>query len=141
VLQQQIDAGKVAAQNAQRLQAAADAVTNAKTQEEQAAALRTYHGLTGKNDMPSQIVKQGSTKTTDAAGMTTSVEPPDRIWNPNTRQYENDGASPAMPATLTPPKTFAQYAAAVRNHPSNKGVKLDDAQLKKDYEARYGAVK
>ncbi len=96
VVQQQIDAGKVAAQGQQRLRDAEDAVVNAETPDEQAAALRTLHAIKGKNDMPSQIVKQGSTKTVDAAGVTTSTEPPERLWNPNTRQWEGD--APALPA-------------------------------------------
>lgn len=59
VLQQQIDAGKVVAQNAQRLQAAADAVTNAKTPEERAAAIQTYHAINGKSDGKPVVVDLG----------------------------------------------------------------------------------
>lgn len=136
VLQQQIDAGKVAAQNAQRLQAAADAVTNAKTPEERAAAIQTYHAINGKSDGKPVVVDLGDEFSPD--GMMKRGRGQVAL-DPITHQPISLTGS--APAALALPKTFAQYAAAVRAHPSNKGVKIDDAQLKKDYEARYGAVK
>jgi len=59
VLQQQIDLGKMTAQDRQRLQAAADAVTNAKTPEERAAAIQAYHAITGKSDGKPVVVDLG----------------------------------------------------------------------------------
>lgn len=59
VVQQQIETGKMTAQNAQRLQDAADAVTNAKTPEERSAAIRTYHALNGKSDEKPIVVDLG----------------------------------------------------------------------------------
>ena len=136
VLQQQIDAGKVAAQNAQRLQSAADAVTNAKTPEERAAAIQTYHAINGKSDGKPVVVDLGDEFSPD--GMMKRGRGQVAL-DPITHQPISLTGS--APAALALPKTFAEYAAAVRAHPSNKGVKIDDAQLKKDYEARYGAVK
>lgn len=68
VVQQQIETGKMAAQNAQRLQAAADAVTNAKTPEERAAAIQTYHAINGKSDGKPVVVDLGDEVSAD--GMT-----------------------------------------------------------------------
>lgn len=59
ILQQQIDAGKSNAQSQQRLQAAADAVTGAKTPEERAVAIQNFRAISGKNDGKPVVVDLG----------------------------------------------------------------------------------
>lgn len=136
VVQQQIDADKVAAQNAKDLQdlyAAHKAATSANEQERIAATIRAR---TGKSDGKPVVVDLGDEFSPD--GMMKRGRGQVAL-DPITHQPISLTGS--APAALALPKTFAEYAAAVRAHPSNKGVKIDDAQLKKDYEARYGAVK
>lgn len=68
LIQQQIEQGRMTVQNAQRLQAAADAVTNARTPEERLAAIQTYHAINGKGDGKPVVVNLGEEISTD--GMT-----------------------------------------------------------------------
>jgi hypothetical protein len=90
---QQIAQGGIAMQQAQRLNDAADAVKNAKTAEEQAAAIATWRALNPKSD-DKRFIPQ-TAKTYDN-GMPTGEEV--RMFDTQTQKW----LSPDSPAALPP---------------------------------------
>ncbi len=119
--QQKIEAGRLAAANAQDLQAAAEAVRTAGTPEDRAAAIQTYRVLTGKSDGKPIVVSRGDEFSPD--GMT-KISKGEVAFDPITYQ-------PIELDRVAAPKAAAPSSAAVAYLKSNPKAAAD-------FDAKYG---
>ncbi len=133
--QQQIGTGQIALQNAKDLNALYAAHAAATTQEEKDAIAENIRARTGKDRAEEYVVHDGPSSVDPATGLVVKGAP--------VAISKRTGLPPPQQAALRPgsPRNFEEWAQAVRNLPANKGMKVEDAQLRKDYEAKYGAVR